>query len=163
MKRIVMAAMVLAMAGAAHATCYDLRDASGNLISSTPTPPFSLAWPEEGADAKAAKARGERVVIRHGACYAASREGDVSPVMAARTLGAPTASYAPRLGTSGRTSSAYRGGGGSYSGGGSYGGGRTIHTGPRGGQYYINKNGNKTYTSSRSGGGSSGRRGGRRR
>ncbi len=23
--------------------------------------------------------------------------------------------------------------------------GRTIHTGPRGGQYYINKNGNKTY------------------
>lgn len=26
-----------------------------------------------------------------------------------------------------------------------YGSGRTIHTGPRGGQYYINRNGNKTY------------------
>ena len=26
-----------------------------------------------------------------------------------------------------------------------YGSGRTIHTGPRGGQYYINSNGNKTY------------------
>ena len=26
-----------------------------------------------------------------------------------------------------------------------YGSGRTIHTGPRGGQYYINGNGNKTY------------------
>jgi hypothetical protein len=26
-----------------------------------------------------------------------------------------------------------------------YGGGRTIYTGPRGGQYYINSNGNKTY------------------
>ncbi len=27
----------------------------------------------------------------------------------------------------------------------SYGSGRTIYTGPRGGQYYINGNGNKTY------------------
>lgn len=26
-----------------------------------------------------------------------------------------------------------------------YGQGKTIYTGPRGGQYYINKNGNKTY------------------
>lgn len=30
-----------------------------------------------------------------------------------------------------------------------YGGGRTIHTGSRGGQYYINKNGNKTYVPKR--------------
>jgi hypothetical protein len=31
-----------------------------------------------------------------------------------------------------------------------YGGGRTIHTGPQGGQYYINDNGNKTYVPKRS-------------
>jgi hypothetical protein len=31
-----------------------------------------------------------------------------------------------------------------------YGGGHTIHTGPRGGQYYINENGNKTYVPKRS-------------
>lgn len=31
-----------------------------------------------------------------------------------------------------------------------YGSGRTIHTGPRGGQYYINENGNKTYVPKRS-------------
>ncbi len=31
-----------------------------------------------------------------------------------------------------------------------YGSGRTIHTGPRGGQYYINSNGNKTYVPKRS-------------
>lgn len=30
-----------------------------------------------------------------------------------------------------------------------YGSGRTIHTGPRGGQYYINSNGNKTYVPKR--------------
>jgi colicin import membrane protein len=30
-------------------------------------------------------------------------------------------------------------------GGGRRGGGRTIHTGPRGGRYYINGNGNRTY------------------
>jgi hypothetical protein len=32
----------------------------------------------------------------------------------------------------------------------SYGSGQTIHTGPRGGQYYINSNGNKTYVPKRS-------------
>jgi hypothetical protein len=31
----------------------------------------------------------------------------------------------------------------------SYGSGRTIHTGPKGGQYYINSNGNKTYVPKR--------------
>lgn len=31
-----------------------------------------------------------------------------------------------------------------------YGSGRTIHTGSRGGQYYINSNGNKTYVPKRS-------------
>ena len=31
-----------------------------------------------------------------------------------------------------------------------YGGGQTIHTGPRGGQYYYNSNGNKTYVPKRS-------------
>ena len=31
-----------------------------------------------------------------------------------------------------------------------YGSGRTIQTGPRGGQYYINENGNKTYVPKRS-------------
>lgn len=31
-----------------------------------------------------------------------------------------------------------------------YGSGKTIHTGPRGGQYYINSNGNKTYVPKRS-------------
>lgn len=30
-----------------------------------------------------------------------------------------------------------------------YGSGRTIYTGPRGGQYYINSNGNKTYVPKR--------------
>lgn len=30
-----------------------------------------------------------------------------------------------------------------------YGSGKTIHTGPRGGQYYINSNGNKTYVPKR--------------
>lgn len=30
-----------------------------------------------------------------------------------------------------------------------YGAGRTIHTGPRGGQYYINSNGNRTYVPKR--------------
>lgn len=30
-----------------------------------------------------------------------------------------------------------------------YGSGRTIHTGPRGGQYYINSNGKKTYVPKR--------------
>lgn len=35
------------------------------------------------------------------------------------------------------------------SGSSSYGGTHTIHTGPRGGQYYINKNGNKTYVKKR--------------
>lgn len=30
-----------------------------------------------------------------------------------------------------------------------YGSGHTIHTGPRGGQYYINENGNKTYVPKR--------------
>ena len=30
-----------------------------------------------------------------------------------------------------------------------YGGGSTIYTGPRGGQYYINSNGNKTYVPKR--------------
>jgi len=30
-----------------------------------------------------------------------------------------------------------------------YGQGRTIYTGPRGGQYYINSNGNKTYVPKR--------------
>lgn len=30
-----------------------------------------------------------------------------------------------------------------------YGGGNTIYTGPRGGQYYINSNGNKTYVPKR--------------
>lgn len=30
-----------------------------------------------------------------------------------------------------------------------YGGGQTIQTGPRGGQYYINSNGNKTYVPKR--------------
>lgn len=30
-----------------------------------------------------------------------------------------------------------------------YGSGRSIHTGPRGGQYYINSNGNKTYVPKR--------------
>jgi len=32
-----------------------------------------------------------------------------------------------------------------------YGSGKTIHTGPRGGQYYINSNGNKTYVPKRNG------------
>jgi hypothetical protein len=32
-----------------------------------------------------------------------------------------------------------------------YGSGRTIHTGPKGGQYYINSNGNKTYVPKRNG------------
>ena len=31
-----------------------------------------------------------------------------------------------------------------------YGSGRTVQTGPRGGQYYINSNGNKTYVPKRS-------------
>lgn len=31
-----------------------------------------------------------------------------------------------------------------------YGSGKTIYTGPRGGQYYINSNGNKTYVPKRS-------------
>ncbi len=31
-----------------------------------------------------------------------------------------------------------------------YGSGQTIHTGPRGGQYYINSNGNKTHVPKRS-------------
>jgi len=30
-----------------------------------------------------------------------------------------------------------------------YGSGKTIHTGPKGGQYYINNNGNKTYVPKR--------------
>lgn len=36
---------------------------------------------------------------------------------------------------------------GSTYGGRSYSGGKTIHTGPRGGRYYYNSSGNKTYVS----------------
>lgn len=149
MKNIVMVTIALLMAGSVQAACYDLRDASGQMISSTPIPPYSLAWPDEGADAKASKARGERLVIRPGACYALSQDGNVSPVTAAQNLGAPTSPYTPRLGSYGVPSSTDSGGSGLYSGGGSYGGGRTIHTGPRGGKYYINSRGNKTYVKRR--------------
>ncbi len=38
------------------------------------------------------------------------------------------------------------------SGASNYGSGNTIHTGPKGGQYYINSNGNKTYVPKRNGG-----------
>lgn len=76
MKRVVVGLvglMGLTLAAAVQAVCYDLRDAKGELLSSTPIPPFSLAWPVEEPDAKAAKARGERIVIRQGACYAVAQ------------------------------------------------------------------------------------------
>lgn len=48
--------------------------------------------------------------------------------------------YKQEKNTKSSTSSSYKSTGSS-----SYSGSRTIHTGPRGGKYYINKNGNKTY------------------
>lgn len=49
----------------------------------------------------------------------------------------------PYTGTSGYRAKDYSSG--SYN----YGSGRTIHTGPKGGQYYYNSNGNKTYVPKR--------------
>ena len=56
---------------------------------------------------------------------------------------APAASTRPTAPV--RAAPSYSTAASSRSSGASSGGGRTVHTGPRGGQYYINGNGNKTY------------------
>lgn len=54
-----------------------------------------------------------------------------------------TGNYNPYTGTTGSRAKDYSTG--AYN----YGSGHTIHTGSRGGQYYINSNGNKTYVPKR--------------
>lgn len=69
MKKLAIVVIASAMAGPAYAVCYTLYSADGRMLSSSPTPPYSMAWPTEDPAAKTSRARGEHLIIGQGGCH----------------------------------------------------------------------------------------------
>lgn len=167
-----LAVSTLVLATAAQANCFTVHDAAGKLIQQTTEPPVDLSL-QLGDTVPQQFGQGAHLIFSHNTLdcpisYVSQTEQQPPAVeaakMAVRASESPSTeklattqsttpssslpNYSPAVATSGGAyynSPGYRVAAG------------PLQTGPRGGTYYINSNGNKSYVS-RGGGGGGGRR-----
>jgi hypothetical protein len=162
-KQAITTGLLTAILGTAQATCFMVYGSANALIYRSSTSPVDLT--QQIGDSVRAKFGPEASMVSSDTTQfcpelpAAEMRGatDANAASAAGTVvsvasrPAEPLSFVPEFAAGGR---AEFGGVGTASSGGSSGGGRSLQTGPRGGVYYINGSGNRTYV----GGGRSGRK-----